>query len=59
MLVRSLFTLALLTTAAFAQTPGTSQPSAQPSQHPPMAETPNTDIYYRLAPDALRAGRSS
>jgi enterochelin esterase-like enzyme len=56
--------LALLTTAAFAQTAiqGTTQPRTPPGsqtatasqgQRPAMAETPNTDIYYRLAPDAL------
>jgi hypothetical protein len=48
--------LALLTTASFAQTPapGTTNPPAQPrSQRPAMAETPNTDLYYKLAPDAI------
>ncbi len=35
----------LLAIAAFAQT------AAPPTS--PLAETPNTDIYYRLAPDAL------
>src|SRR5712692_919450 len=48
--------LALLTTAAFAQTAtqGTTNPPAQrQGQRPAMAETPNTDIYYRLAPDAI------
>lgn len=56
--------LALLTVAAFAQTPiqKTTQSGTPPAgqtatasggQHPAMAETPNTDIYYRLAPDAL------
>src|SRR6202158_350146 len=52
--------LALLTTAVFAQTAtqGTTKPPTQaPTQHqgqrPVMAETPDTDIYYRLAPDAL------
>jgi enterochelin esterase family protein len=43
---------ALLTTPAFAQT--ATQGNTNPTtQHSPMAETPNTDIYYRLAPDAL------
>src|SRR4051812_4669168 len=51
--------LALFTTAAFGQAPAPSaNPSGQPvgqrqGQRPAMAETPNTDIYYRLAPDAL------
>jgi len=38
--------LVLFTIAAIAQT-------AAPTARRPMAETPNTDIYYRLAPDAL------
>jgi hypothetical protein len=38
--------LALFAIAAIAQT------GAPPPLHP-MAETPNTDVYYRLAPDAL------
>src|SRR5438552_14177532 len=33
----------LLATQAFSQTP----------QRPAMAETPNTDVYYKLAPDAI------
>ncbi len=37
---------ALLTIAAFAQT-------TPPAQRPAMAATPNTDLYYKLAPDAL------
>ena len=41
---------ALLATAALAQTP----PPVQ-RQRSPMAETPNTDIYYKLAPDAMRS----
>src|SRR5579862_6000225 len=56
--------LALLSATAFAQTasqgtaPTTTQsPStgaaASQAQRPAMAETPNTDIYYRMAPDAL------
>jgi len=56
--------LVLLATAALARTPiqGTTPSGTQPGsqtatastgQHPAMAETPNTDIYYRLAPDAL------
>ena len=36
------FFLTVLTAAAFAQ-----------SQRPARAETPNTDLYYKLAPDAL------
>ena len=40
---------ALLAIAAFAQTPN---PPAQ-GQRPAMAETPNTDLYYKLAPDAI------
>ena len=38
----------LLATAALAQTP----PPVQ-GHRPAMAETPNTDIYYKLAPDAI------
>src|ERR1700682_5904474 len=52
--------LALLTTAVFAQTAtqGTTKPPTQaPTQHqgqrPLMPETPDTGIYYRLAPDAI------
>src|SRR5438552_14836295 len=41
---------ALLTTAAFAQAPAG---RAAGQQRPAMAETPNTDVYYKLAPDAL------
>ena len=37
---------ALLITAAFAQRPAAAQRRA-------MAETPNTDLYYKLAPDAI------
>ncbi len=46
------FALALLTITAFAQTPA---PAATPpkQQRPAQADTPNTDIYYKLAPDAL------
>jgi len=40
---------ALLAIAAVAQTPN---PPAQ-GQRPAMAETPNTDLYYKLAPDAI------
>jgi len=43
---------ALLTTVAFAQT-ATQRTTAPLPQRPAMAETPNTDIYYKLAPDAL------
>src|SRR5580704_17030723 len=39
---------ALLATATLAQTP----PQGQ-GQRPAMAETPNTDIYYKLAVDAI------
>ena len=38
----------LLATAALAQPPAQSQ-----GQRPAMAETPNTDIHYKLAPDAI------
>jgi hypothetical protein len=38
--------LALFAVAASAQT-------GAPTARPPMAETPNTDICYRLAPDGL------
>src|SRR6266496_1502125 len=41
-------TFALLATAAFSQTP----PPRQQDRRPAMAETPNTDLYYQLAPDA-------
>src|SRR5260370_4320558 len=45
---------ALLATAAFSQTPApaTSTPPQRQGQRPAMAETPNTDLYYQLAPDA-------
>ena len=60
-MTRSLFSkFALLTAAAFAQVSiqGTTQPASQTpiasqGQRPAVAETTNTDIYYRLAPDAL------
>jgi hypothetical protein len=39
----------LLATVALAQPPN---PPAQ-GQRPVMAETPNTDLYYKLAPDAI------
>ena len=52
--------LALLASAAFAQTPtqATTNPQGQQAgqrqgQRPAMAETPNTDIYYKLAIDAV------
>ena len=48
--------LALFTTVNFAQTVPqmTTKPEAPANaQRPTMAETPNTDIYYALAPDAL------
>ncbi|HXJ96589.1 MAG TPA: alpha/beta hydrolase-fold protein [Terriglobia bacterium] len=52
--------IALLTGTAFAQTatqgattPASPAATAGQGQRPAMAETPNTDIYYRLAPDAL------
>jgi enterochelin esterase family protein len=40
---------ALATATVFAQGPAQRQ-----SRRPPMAETPNTDIHYNLAPDAIR-----
>src|ERR1700691_4284657 len=40
--------LVLLASAASAQSQAQSK-----AQRPPMAETPNTDIYYKLAPDAI------
>src|SRR4051812_9921195 len=44
---RNLFAMfALLTTAALAQGPAA-------AQRPAMAETPDTDLYYKLAPDAI------
>src|SRR5579863_6973238 len=63
-MIRSLLSmLVLIATAALARTPvqGTTPSGTQPGsqtatastgQHPAMAETPNTDLYYRLAPDA-------
>jgi len=52
--------LALLATAALAQTAiqGTAQLAGQTAlvtqgQRPAMAEAPNTDGFYRIAPDAL------
>src|SRR5437867_6392984 len=49
---------ALLASAAFAQTPNTGAANPQgaeqrPRERPPLAATPNTDIYYKLAPDAI------
>jgi hypothetical protein len=44
----------LLAAAAVTQTP----PQAQ-GQRSPMAETPNTDIYYKVAPDAIPQGGQS
>ena len=38
----------LLVTAALAQSPAQSQ-----GQRPAMAVTPNTDLYYKLPPDAI------
>ena len=43
---------ALVATAVLAQTPATEPPPNQ-TPRPAMAETPNTDIYYRLAVDAI------
>src|SRR5579863_10743718 len=63
-MIRSLLSmLVLIATAALARTPvqGTTPSGTQPGsqtatastgQHPAMAETPNTDLYYRLAPEA-------
>src|SRR4051794_21691291 len=52
--------LALITSAALAQKPSAptrnpqDQAAAQPPIHrSPRAETANTDIYYKLAPDAF------
>ena len=50
--------LALFIAAAFAQTQPQANPQAQAppqrgSERSAMAETPNTDIYYNLAPDAI------
>src|ERR1700720_2936427 len=45
--VRLSIVLALFAIAAVAQS---AKPTPTP---PPMAETPNTDVYYRLAPDAI------
>src|SRR6266700_3085297 len=44
--------LTLFTTAGFAQTP-TKPETPVAAQRPAMAETPNTDGNYALAPDAL------
>ena len=41
--------LALLTVAAFAQAPTPQRQDGRPA----MAETPNTDLHYKLAPDAI------
>ena len=43
---------ALVATAVLAQTPATEPPPNQ-TPRPAMAPTPNTDIYYRLAVDAI------
>jgi enterochelin esterase-like enzyme len=52
--------LLLLATAALAQTPNPAPATPPPQspgqsqpQRPPLAETPNTDLYYKLAPDAI------
>ena len=48
--------LALFTTAAFSQTPPPTQtpPAGQrQGQRPAQAETPNTDLHYKLAVDAI------
>ncbi|MBK5290271.1 MAG: esterase family protein [Acidobacteriia bacterium] len=45
-------TLILLTNAAFAQTPAAAAVTP-PRQRPAMAQGPNTDLYYKLAPDAI------
>src|SRR5438093_2927993 len=49
---------ALLASAAFAQTPNTGAANLQgaeqrPRERPPLAATPNTDIHYKLAPEAI------
>jgi enterochelin esterase-like enzyme len=46
--------LLLLATSALAQSPNpqAQSPAQNQGQHPPMAESPNTDLYYKLAPDA-------
>ncbi|MGH9627958.1 MAG: hypothetical protein ACRD7E_06410, partial [Bryobacteraceae bacterium] len=52
---------ALLASAAFGQTPAVpaanpaaeQTPAPRQSRRPPMAETPNTDLHYKLAPDAI------
>jgi enterochelin esterase family protein len=46
--MQSRFFLSLAATGLLAQTP-----APPPRNRVPMAETPNTDIHYRLAPDAL------
>ena len=45
------FSLVLCAAAALAQTPAA--PSGPKPPRVPMAETPNTDIYYKLSPDAV------
>src|SRR5215212_8523356 len=51
---RSLSTMFLLVAAAaFSQTPVPSSAPAAPRQRPAAPETPNTDLHYKLAPDAV------
>src|SRR5881394_1627354 len=43
-----------LLTAALSQTPpATTAPPARQAQRPAMAETPDTNLHYKLAPDAI------
>src|SRR5436190_11677756 len=45
---------AFLATLALSQNPpATTPPSARQAQGRAMAETPNTDLHYKLAPDAI------
>ena len=49
-MIRNLsFTLGLFTIVSFAQAPAT----APPATRAPMAETPNMELHYKLAPDAM------
>src|SRR5438128_2205240 len=54
--MKPLFVAALFTVSAFSQTqpaPTTAPATADRRQRPAMAQAPNTDLYYKLAPDAI------
>src|SRR3954447_4323876 len=49
---KALLICAILTTPLLAQAPPATTTTEPPRQRPAMAETPNTDLYYKLAADA-------